>query len=428
MSLILTKLNESVSKGALLEWIVYDLFTDMNFSNVRRQKGGSQYGYDVVGYKDDKCWKAECKNLSAEATINDIAPKLVWHYDSDNVQRFVIVSMNGISNDLYHLLEKQLFSFPIEIWAGEFLEKIISESPSALKRLEIEKPLLIKNVTPLIFEANDLRFEVFYSRGLPFSYDYFKLGDKVVKAYSEVDFRLTAVLTNTTNRTFTVQEIIVRTLRYESTDNMRILRQFKQKGNIEPLRLVFTPKHNHNGETYLNEDNLLLVKSNTEEFIEFKLSGTCKPGYYELIFEINCLDRGRSFSLCSTVFPLHKKSNRSDMTSLCIIGKYYDTPVLDILNLDSKLWHKIKRNYDYKIKFLGQTDNDLIQNKEIGSSWTINLLKGKKEKENGATVLTVKTSRQSELLMDLKIPIEEKIFTIKDANNEVYSRLRYIEP
>ncbi|MEO8149642.1 MAG: hypothetical protein ABI723_18535 [Bacteroidia bacterium] len=420
MTDIQSKLTTADSKGTFLELIVEDIFKDLNFQNVRRQKSGSQYGYDVIGHKDNQCWKAECKNLNTEATINDIAPKLVWHIDSVSIDRFVIVSVNGISNDLYHLLEQKLFSFPIEIWCGDFLEKLICESPNALKRLGLSKPDTseIQNSAPLIFPANELTFNVVY-RGLPFSYDYFQLDDEVIKAYSEVDFRLTATIANKTNKNFIVQGIKVKTLKFENTNGLRVLRQYKQKGIITPLKLTFIPKQFSEGEVELLSKNLLEVKSNSNEFLEFKLSQKCDKGYYELIFEINCVEGGRTFSLYSPIFQLHKKSFKNDLLNLCVVGKYYDTPVYNILNLDDKTWFTIKREYPNCLKFLGPTDNDTVQEKESDKTWTINLLKGKRSKSDGVYSLDIKSSRQTKLLADLKIPIEEHIYTLTDVKREI---------
>lgn len=420
MNEILIKLTEATNKGTLLELVIEDIFMDLNFSNVRRQKSGSQYGYDVIGYKDNQCWKAECKNLSNEATISDIAPKLVWHLDNKMIDRFVIVSVNGISNDLYHLLEKKLFSFPIEIWCEEFLLKLIEESPSALKRLNLTKSTTnFQNAKSLIFPPSDLMFDVVYSKGLPFSYDYFKLDENIVKAYSEVDFRLTALIINATNRTFAIQEIIVRTLNFRSTDSFRVLRQFKQKGNIEPLKITFTPKNYTGGEVQLNEGKILEVKSNSQEYVEFKLSQKCEPGYYELIFEINCIEGGRTFSLYSSVFPLHKKSPKNNIINLCVLGKYYDTPVHNILDLDIKTWQDVKREYPNCLKYLGPTMCDTVNDDYKFDTWKINLLKGKRKKEKGITSLEFSSTKKSDLLVDLKIPIEEKLYTTEDAFREV---------
>jgi hypothetical protein len=418
---VLTILTTAKNKGKLLELVVEDIFNDLNYSNVRRQKSGSQYGYDIIAYRNNECWKAECKNLNDEATIKDIAPKLVWHIDSVSVNRFVIVSLNGISNDLHRLLEQRLFSFPIEIWCGEYLQKLIYESPRALERLKINKPDTsnFESAKPIIFQANDLVFNVVYARGLPFSYDYFILDDELVKAYSEVDFRLNATITNKTNKTFIIQEIKVKTLRYESIGRKRVIRQFKQKGNIEHLKLKFIPKQYAEGEVQLNEGNLFEVKDNSIECIEFKLSQKCEPGYYELIFEINCIDGEKSFSLFSPIFQLHKKSITNDILKLCVVGKYYDTPVKNILELDERTWMTAKRELLNHIKYLGPTINDTAQDKEKPQTWAINLLKGKRDKTNGVYALDIKSTRQAKLLVDLNIPIEETIYTKEDAFREV---------
>ena len=421
MSEILNKIITAGNKGNFLELIVEDIFKDQNFSNVRKQKSGSQYGYDIIGYKEGKCWKSECKNLSSEATINDIAPKLVWHIDSLTIDKFVIVSVNGISNDLYHLLEQKLFSFPIEIWHSEYLEKIISESPNAMKRLGISQSEITfnNNSAPLVFSANDLKFDVVYSRGSPFSYDYFSIENEIIKAYSEKDFRLTATLNNPTKKTFIIQEITVKTLRYRSTDRIRVLRQFTQKGIIEPLKLTFIPKKYAFGETELNEGKLLEVKSESREYIEFKLSQKCEPGFYELLFVINCVEGARQFSLLSSIFSLHKTNDKEDIVNLNTINKFYDTPVDKILKLDEKTWNTIKKEYPNQLKYLGPTITDT----PIGDTWAVNLLKGKRTKTDRGFRIDVSFSRKSTLLIDLGIPIEEKVYTKDDAMNDYLNSL-----
>lgn len=417
MTEISSLLRNARNKGKLLELLVEDIFKDLNFSNVGRQKSGSQYGYDVIAYNDNECWKAECKNLNDAATIKDIAPKLVWHTDSAVVDRFVIVSLNGISNDLHHLLEQRLFSFPIEIWSDEFLIKQVCESPRALNRLGISKPDVskFKNEKPIIFPANELEFNVFYAKGLPFSYDYFKLENEFIKAYSEVDFRLNAIIENKTNRTFIIQEIKLKTLRFENINGKRVVRQFKQKGNIEPLKLKFIPKQYAEGEVLLNEGKLFEIESNSTECIEFKLSQKCELGYYELIFEINCIDGARTFSLYSQIFQLHKKNPANDMINLCVVGKYYDTPIEHILSLDERTWLNIKKEIPNHIKYLGPTINDIIQGTESEQTWKINLLKGKRNKSDDISLLDIKSSRQTKLLVDLNIPIEETVYTKEEA-------------
>jgi hypothetical protein len=418
---VLELLSNAPNKGTLLELIVEDIFNDLGFSNVRRQGGGSQYGYDVIAYKDNQCWKAECKNLNQDVGVKEIAPKLAWHFNGISIDRFVIVSINPISNDLQYLLERRMFSFAIEIWSGNYLAKLICESPKACERLKIESLLNvnISDATQIVFPANDLKFYVNYSSGLPFSFDYFLIDKKLIKAYSEVDFRLTAVISNHTNRTIAVHSIKAKTLRFEKTDGSRILRQFKQKGNIKPLKLTFIPKQYPEGEVELNADRILEIKNNSTEYIEFKLSNKCQPGYYELLFEINCVEEGSQFLLYSSIFQLHKMSLKNDSVNLCVVGKYYDSPVEEILRLNNSTWMNIKREYSNGIKYLGPTIIDVVENKVKPLTWSVNLLQGKRSKADGSYFLNINSTSRPKLVIDLKIPIEEHIYTREDAFREI---------
>src|SRR4051812_48575433 len=97
---ILKKLQAPGNKGELLELVLVDLLEDLGFKSVRRQLSGSQYGFDVsahtISRRDGRqeVWKFECKNLSRPVTVEDIAPKLLWHDGSVTIDRFVIVGVS----------------------------------------------------------------------------------------------------------------------------------------------------------------------------------------------------------------------------------------------------------------------------------------------------------------------------------------------
>lgn len=417
MSEILDHLQKAQNKGTLLELVTEDIFIDNGFDNVSRQKSGSQYGYDVVGYKDDKCWKAECKNLGQEANINDISPKLVWHIDSYFIDRFVIVSVNGISNDLRLLLEQKLFSFPIEVWSEKYLEKLILSSPKACARLGLDqtKYPYSENEKPLMFPPNALLFDVYYHKGLPYSYDYFFLDNELIKAYTDHGFGLTAMISNPTTSTVAIQAVNIKTIRYRKTQPLRILRQFKAKGIIEPIELRFSPRPYTSGEVELLNKNLIEVKSNSEEYIHFELSKGFDAGYYELLIEIDCISNGRQISLFSGVIPLHKNASTNNLVSLMVVSRYYDTPVDHILKLPPKEWHLIKKEYKNVQKYLGPTMNDLSQNRVYGKFWEIRTTKGKTYKEGNTTYFEVGSNTKSRSLLKLSLPVEEKIHTAWDS-------------
>ena len=419
---ILKQITQATSKGQLLEDLVVDILKGIGLINVQKQKSGSQYGYDVSGYKKEgvftQCWKVECKNLQSEIGINDIAPKLIWHVDNSNIDKFILVSINGISNDVRLLLESNPFSFPVEIWYGDYLEKLICESPAALFRLNISSSSFTYNqlAQPLFFSQSELKFNVVHSSGTPFSYDYFLLNGKAVKAYSEHDFCLTATISNKTNRTFVVQEILIRTIKYLTTDNTRILRQYTQKGLIEPLRLFFNPSVNVNGKVDLIHDKVLEVKSNSTEYIKFKLSPKCKAGYYELLLELTCVDGENVFPLYSSVFSMHKKGAQDDIVSISVLH-FYDTPVEGILNTDNKTWRHINSTPKDCLKFLGATLHDTIDDHRHRKTWTVNIVQGKSEKVDKGMALSIRSDTKSTIFADLNIPIEEKIYTCEDFQN-----------
>lgn len=418
MGIILDRISNSANKGKLLEQVIEDILYDKKFSYIRRQKSGSQFGYDVIGYLDNECWKIECKNLNTEATVNDIAPKLVWHIEDRIIDKFIIASVNGISNDLHLLLEKKLFSFIIEIWEGDYLEKLIFESPRALKRLDIDLKVFnfsIKEYSkPLYFPKNEVTFKVNYANGLPYSIDYLILNANLVKAYTENDFRLIATIDNPTNKAILISEIIVRTHKYINSEKLRVLRQCKFKGIIEPLHLRFTPKTYAGGEIPINEHKLIEVEKEKRKYIEFKLSNKCQPGYYEILFEITYIQDDKIHKLLSPVFPLHKKNENNDILEVFIVGKFYDSPSEEILKIYTFEWRKAKYSELNTVKFLGPSINNIVQNNFTDITWKINQIKGKIDNKNINFDPTKPTTER----IDFGIAIKEEVHTLNQTINK----------
>jgi len=412
MSEILHLLSRALNKGLLLELIIEDIFLDMGLNNVRKQKSGSQYGYDIIGFQDDNCWKAECKNLKNEATINDIAPKLIWHLDGRRIDKFIIVSVNGISNDLFHLFENHWFSFPIEVWHSEYLEFLILNSPRAVKRLGIKEGRINLETAPLIFLPKGLKFDVVYKRDTPFSYDYFKLDNKLIKAYTEKDFKLVASIRNTTKSDVIIKEVNVRTMDYKLTTDIRVFRQRMAQGLIQPIKLNFIPRSSTNGKINLIEGSLIEVKQFENEYLEFNLSSATKSGYYELIFEISFLEDGVNKILYSPVFPLHVISESNDSIKLDVKGKYYDTPAQKILELKERIWNRIKQDEDTYIRFLGP--HLLESDENFGENWKVSSLKKIHKEDAPKGYFGLEQLENNEETIELNIPIEEKLWSEKE--------------
>lgn len=420
MSQILERLANANDKGRLLENVMLPTIESLGFLNVKRQNSGSQYGFDLIGYKNilvrQECWKFECKNLTGAASISDLAPKLMWHVNNPYLDRFVIIALNGINNDLRYYLENNPYSFTIEIWSGQYLEKLIANCPNALMQLNLQDTNLSVNpkAQPEIFEASKIKFEVAYS-GLAFSQDYFLKNEVLIKAFTEMDFKLTSVIYNETNKDIIIQELNVKTISYNRTVGQRVLRQTTQRGIKSPLRLTFTPSTLVSGRYNMIEGKILDVKKQSKEYLDLRLSRKCLPGYYELIVELNCMEGSRKFSLYSQIFCLHKSGYGDDLVELCVLGDFYDSPAKDILETTGPIWAKMRKPYPQTIKHLGPTLNCT---RKADTTWKVNLLKGKKVKSKGGYDLDVKNARKATELLDLNIPVTEKIVYAEDLMQE----------
>ncbi len=411
MGIIKDKLEQSIQKkGVLLEEIAEDLLIDLKFKNVKRQKSGKQYGYDLTAQHDGsriEVWKFECKNLSKTISINEIAPKLLWHLGNEIIDRFVIVSVSGLNEYLQELLETINFPFPIEIWSGEFLESLISKSSQALQRLQIHdyQPLNIKT-SPIIYKPLIVSFDTFYSEKLPYSFDYFETDKGLVKAYSDIWFNLTAVFCNNSkSHPFICNEINVKTIYYSEVKS-RVFRQSKLKGIVEPIKYIFNPSPNIlKSIALLSIDEIFEVGRDKDDYFTFELNPDGNVyGYYELIFEVVGHLAERKITMYSSVFPLHISDPNANIVKVYTFGKFYDTVSQNVLALSESIWNNIK-DIDYEnMPFLIPQTNDSFKDNE-NSTWQISLTKDNLGK-----------------LIDLGIPIEEKIYSSEDVFFNIFGK------
>lgn len=426
MNIIRDCLLNAQDKGRLLEFVVEGVLKDQGFRNVKRQHSGSQFGSDLVGYKNDDCWKFECKNFNRVVGINDIAPKLIWHINSPQLQRFVIITTSSISNEVRYLLEKTSFSFPVEVWDAEYLEKLIANSDRAKTILNISETVQsFEESEPLVFPGSKIKFNVVYNSGEPFSVDYFRVNENVYKAFSHHSFKVTASLKNETKEDTFITQINVKTLKYFKVKG-RVLRQYRQKGLVTPLHFSFSPANNEMGLVHLLPANKIIeLKSNSTEYYDFELQKKLIPGYYEIIFEAIINVKGETRAINSSVFCLHiKEDDDVDIVQLCV-SKYYDTPVSTILDLGESDWKTIKDRPRNTITYLGNTDWDVPEHKLEDKTWLIKELTTSNPKRIGNRTEADISRQKPEIVLDLKIPVEEPIMTVMDAKKELgfYGRL-----
>lgn len=349
--LILKKISNAPKKGDYLEKLLKYILEDLGFSKVRKQYSGSQYGFDVEGCRRDlngepQIWKFEAKNLQKTTGLNDIAPKLLSHQRWNELHKFVIVSRKPISNDLHHLLEGHGFPFDIDVWDIEKLSQLVTSCPTAIGYLDLNIDVKQKELHLL----RDVRYPkkkatfhlVHEHHPIPFSYDYLKEGNSLVKCFTEFEFKLFGACFNHLDKPLTVSQILVRTNVYKSI-GQRVLRQHKKKGLFKPINLSFNPIPT-TGEVInvLPKDTWLRIEGCSEEVYRLILDRNATPGYYELSFTMKGFYGGKPISFQSFVFPLHVKSEESDLVTLGVLGKHYDSVAQTILDLDSHLWNQLR--------------------------------------------------------------------------------------
>ncbi len=179
------------------------------------------------------------------------------------------------------------------------------------------------------------------------------------KAYTEHNCIINATFHNPTQDNLTIHQINVLTLDYKTVDS-RILRQFKFKGIVEPVKFEFNLKNVEGGKIELLLDSKLLeVKPNSTEHISLILSDQLIPGYYQFVIEICGRFRQKTFEMYSQVFSAHKPHLSADIVQLFVIGNHQDDPVRDILTLSDLEWDFLKTKTGC-IKPLEGTQEDTI--------------------------------------------------------------------
>ncbi len=426
MSKIIEKLQQSADKGNLLENVLKDILQADDFYNVRIQNKGSQFGFDLFANKQNgiktENWKFECKNLNTKVNVDNFAPKIIWHLNPHSIDKFVLVTILDISNDLLHLLETIKFSFPIEIWTADYLEYKIAKNKIALERLALERLDLLEQFTdnkieikPIFYQASSAKFYVLHAQNPPFSYDYFYLNDVVNKTYTENNFKLISMFENNTDDILKINSLVVKTLKYNSV-NSRILRQHKMKGIFKAEKFTFTPKCEIGDEIeLLDNDSILKIPAKTDETIYFELSNNSKSGYYEIIFIAKGFLKDIPVTFCSPIFPLHIKDKSENFLQLTVIGKHYESPVSTLLKLDDSKWNELRRltwNKNLQV-YLGNTIDDIVKN-QLCSDWEIKTVKLKKVNKTENLI-----SSNSKTYMNLNLPILEKPFDFYDSLDNV---------
>jgi hypothetical protein len=428
MGKVLELLQASTAKGQLLEKVLERVLPDLGFQQVRRQMSGVQFGFDISAIRmseadaREEVWKFECKNLRGPVTVTHIAPKLIWNYTRSIIDRFVIVSVNDISNDLDHLLSGHTFSMPITIWSGEKLEKAIRSSPSAMELLGLpsgpeQRPNLAE-LEATQYPPRAILFDVFDELDPPFRFDYWFRGNEITKAYTGSGFRLVAIITNNSERDLDIHSLEAITLEHEHISS-RVLRLAKMKGLYDPIEIRFRPSTVAGASSNILGSQIWRIKARNQEPIRLNFQEDLEPGFYHIMFRARGKSGGGPVDLYSPSFPVNVRDPREDVLVLHVM-KHYDSAAPHVLNLDQATWNSLKAETASKNKmlFLGPSLVD-IPRRIKDSTWLIREVLGTPSTGNDQGI-SIPFNQPSKVLIDLGVSVEEELYSLNNAFQRVF--------
>jgi hypothetical protein len=427
MGQVLEILRLSKSKGELLEKVLERTLRDLGFQQIRRQMSGVQFGFDISAIRmyeaegREEVWKFECKNLKGAVTVADIAPKLIWNYTRSVIDRFVIVSVNDISNDLDHLLSNHTFSMPITVWSGDKLERAICNSPSAMELLGLSSErdgcTNFADLEAIQYPSQIILFDVFHELDPPYKFDYWFRGNEITKAYTGTEFRLIAMITNNSERDVDISSIDVITLEHEKVSS-RVLRLAKMKGLYDPIEMRFRPSPVAGGLSNVLDSQAWRVKGRDQEPIRLTFQEDVDPGFYRIIFRARGKHAGETVDLYSPTFSVNVRDPREDVLLLHVL-KHYDSAAPHVLNLDKSTWNSLKAETRAKgvMVFLGPSLVD-IPRRIKDSTWLIREVVGTPHAGDDRRI-SIPFNQPSKTLLDLGIPVEEELYSLTSALQRV---------
>ena len=425
---ILKTLCESTDKGGLLERVLVELLNDLGFRQVRRQLAGSQFGFDISACQTSRLdgrqevWKFECKNLIKSITIEDIAPKLIWHHGRATIDHFVIVGTSTISNELDFLLQTHQFPMSIHVWTDADLAHLIAKSPRAMSLLNLTTDRT-NNSHPLdhnligCYPAAPISLDVVHWHDPPHAFDYVRVDGEAIKAYTSTELRLLLSTTNPSQTPFEVHTVDVITLAFRQLSD-RVLRLVKPKGFIEPVKVTFRPSQQCGSSVQVLGDRIWQINANSTEHLVLVLDKTTGPGLYSVMVRIHGRRDGESIMRLSPIFVFHVKDAGTDLLTLQVVGRHYDSPAAQVLNLPRSAWKRLKREVESKNTrvYLGPTDHEIIRHK-TDTTWMIRSVKT--ESDGPPHTETWSFQDPYTVVMDLGTPVDEELYSASEAFRRV---------
>ena len=415
---ILDRLQTAQNKGGLLELLLQDVLQDLGFSDVRRQLAGSQFGFDLAAHcqgpdGNREVWKFECKNLASALSITDIAPKLIYHIGRALLDVFVIVSVKPLNNNLRDFLEHHPFPMRVEAWCDSYLAFLIMGSPRACERLGLTNVgARVAVRSPQIYpQRQPCSVNMVHQNDPPNAFDYVLADGAVVKAYASAGFRGLILITNGSKSTFTIRSLTLQTVTYShSTDRVLIVE--KPMGFWEPVNVEVKPTIYPGSEVDLLEGKVLDVEPGSFGMI-LTLAKETAPGLYWLSLCVCGQVDGRSIRISSPQTVLHVRSASENTVRLWVLGRFYDSPASQLLALSNDLWGRVRDLADDSGQwtFIGPAPPETLKGLK-DKDW---LLRAVALTETADGKKTISLQAESKVVFSLGTPVDEDIYSVKDA-------------
>lgn len=433
MNDIIERLRSAENKGPLLELVVQDALGDNGFENIRRQYSGSQYGFDVSAQRKSpldgrsELWVFECKNLSTPITVSEIAPKLAWHQGKAKIDRFVVVGTTTISNDLDRLLQEHQYPIQIGVWTENTLEALIRSSVRAMERLGLAADASIQTFDlegPFYYPSHSVRLVVEHQLNPPFAFDYLSLNQSYVKAVNDFQLRLLATVSNPMRSDLRINSFCAVTLGYETVEG-RIVRLMKQKGIFTPIKLSFIPSINVGGTSDILKGRVWTVNGGSSETVALVLSKRTLPGLYQIAFRLDGDLDGKPITRLSPALAVHVLQDGANVLRLYVLNRHYDSPALQLLDIDEPTWQRLKREAEdvTKMVFIGPTYREIMVN-QIDENWIVRSCPVDIQRDGRGRI---NPANSSSILLDLKSKVDEEIFSLDDVMTRVTGTDKWFE-
>ena len=208
----------------------------------------------------------------------------------------------------------------------------------------------------------------------PRQFAYFREATGVVKAFTDLEFKLNFIFTSRAREALVVTDVVCTTRFYRRLANERLLTLTKPKGFFRPETVRFSPSLVLGGEVHLLGDAFLNVPGGAVELFRAELEECPTPGIYELEFHATISTGSRLSTPGITLVVTDLDSNARDLT---VFGKHYDSAAEQLLGIPDGAWDSLAEDDPNKMRILGPSQTEIVNDAPPPTRWQIREITGR---------------------------------------------------